>query len=211
MPAKWAMKSLETPELRIGRILELNDPFESTPGIEGLRDDAPLNLIRYHQKEAQVHFNRKFGLLSFSSHWKQPSLWGHYADSHRGVALGFDHERHPNLYEVDYTENRPVIHPSNPDPAYWQDRFIKTLTTKHICWKPESEYRTIISLAGREYRDGNYFVGIPDEFLVLVEVILGCRCSVDEMEVEHVLKQSSFNGVSITRAKLSVDKYEVEC
>jgi hypothetical protein len=53
-------------------------------------------------------------------------------------------------------------------------------------------------------------VGIPDEFLVLIEVILGCRCSVDEMEVEHILKQSGFNGVSITRAKLSVDKYEVE-
>jgi hypothetical protein len=65
-------------------------------------------------------------------------------------------------------------------------------------------------LAGREYRDGNFFVGIPDEFLVLIEVILGCRCSVDEMEVEHILKQSGFNGVSITRAKLSVDKYEVE-
>ena len=90
MPAKWAMKSIETRELRVGRVLELNDPFECIPGIEGLRDDAPFGLVHHQQMEVQTRFHRKFGLLSFSTNWKQPSLWGHYVDSHKGIAIGFD-------------------------------------------------------------------------------------------------------------------------
>lgn len=211
MPAKWAMKSIETRELRVGRVLELNDPFESLPGIEGLRENTPRDLIRNQQMELQARFHQQFGLLSFSTHWKQPSLWGHYADSHKGIALGFDHDLDPNLREVDYTEDRPCICLGNLDCNYLLERYKKTLTTKKTCWKPEAEYRAIISLKRFESRDGNFFLGIPDKFLVLVEVILGCRCSVDEVEVESALKRSGFSGVRVVRAKLSVNKYEVEC
>jgi len=30
------------------------------------------------------------GLLCFSRHWHNPVLWAHYADSHKGLCLGFD-------------------------------------------------------------------------------------------------------------------------
>ena len=33
MPARWAIRSIETRELRVGRLNELNDPFEFPPGI----------------------------------------------------------------------------------------------------------------------------------------------------------------------------------
>ena len=211
MAAKWAMKSLESRELRVGRVLELNDPFESLPGIEGLHANTPLDLIRSEQLGFQTRFHHKFGLLSFSTQWKQPSLWGHYADSHNGIALGFDHEIDPNLHEVDYTEDRPCMRLGNLDFNYLLECYKKVLTTKRTSWKPETEYRAIISLERLEPRDGNYFLGIPDEFLVLVEVILGCRCSVEEVEVERVLKRSGFYGVRVIREKLSVNKYEVEC
>jgi hypothetical protein len=49
MAAKWALRSIETRELRVGRLSELNDPFEFVPGIEGLRDDAPMDLVRSKQ------------------------------------------------------------------------------------------------------------------------------------------------------------------
>jgi len=215
MAAKWALRSIETRELRVGRLTELNDPFEFVPGIEGLRDDAPMDVVRAHLSAIQADLDSKIGLLSFTSTPHEPTLWSHYAESHMGIALGFDIS--PNslvLEKVEYPDpaKRPTIHPRNPDRSAWMDCVIKTFTTKALGWKAESEYRVLVHLAlsGCRTENNNYFVPMADDGVVLVEVILGCKCSLNENSVDQVLRQHGFNDVHVVRAKLSVDTFQVE-
>lgn len=215
MKAKWAITSIETRELRVGRLAELNDPFEFVPGIIGLRDDAPKDLVREGLWKIQADLNSKIGLLSFSSTCREPTLWSHYADSHKGIALGFNVARHPNLDEVKYPDppKRPAIHPRNPDCAAWNQCVIDTLTTKALGWKSEYEWREVVHFICSDCRckNGDYFVPITDNARELVEVILGSKCLLDEKYVEQTLNQGCFTGVRVLRAELSVDSFEVKC
>jgi Protein of unknown function (DUF2971) len=216
MAAKWALKSIETRELRVGRLVELNDPFEFVPGIEGLRDHAPIEIVREQLWQIQTDLNAKIGLLSFSSTPNEPTLWSHYAESHKGIALGFDiASDRLVLDQVKYPDppKRPAIHPGNPDLSAWMDCVFKTLTTKALGWKMESEYRVFVHFActNCRFETGNHFLPIADNACALMEVILGCKCSLDENCVNQALKQSGFTDVRVVRAKLSVDTFQVEC
>lgn len=216
MAARWALKSIETREIRIGRLVELNDPFEFVPGIEGLRDDAPKGFVREQQMMAPQDLNSKIGLLCFTSTCREPTLWSHYAECHRGIALGFDIA--PNflvLEKVEYPDppKRPTMHPGNPNPADWMEFVRRTIITKALGWKVESEYRVLISFACSPCRfdNGHYFLPMTHDSLVLTDVILGCRCSLDENYVKQTLEQNDFKNVRVVRAKLSIDTFEVEC
>jgi hypothetical protein len=197
-------------------LVELNDPFEFVPGIEGLRDDAPADIVREQQLMAPPDLNSKIGLLCFTSTCQEPTLWSHYAECHKGIALGFDIA--PNLLvleKVEYPDppKRPTIHPCNPNLSAWMDFVRKAITTKALGWKVESEYRVLISFACSPCRseNGNYFLPMTDDSLILTDVILGCRCSLDEICVTRTLKQSNFKNVRVVHAKLSIDSFEVDC
>jgi hypothetical protein len=175
-----------------------------------------MDFVREHLWKIQADLNSKIGLLCFSSTPREPTLWSHYAESHKGIALEFDiASNFLVLDEVKYPDppKRPTIHPGNPDPKAWMDCVLKTLTTKALGWKVESEYRISIHFActGCRCENGDYFLPITDSACVLMEVILGCRCSLDENYVDQTLKQHGFKDVRVARAKLSVDTFQVEC
>ena len=156
------------------------------------------------------------GIISFSSTPREPTLWSHYAESHKGIALGFTIS--PDVLVLDpvvYPDppKRPTIHPGNPDILAWLDCVKKTLTTKALGWKSESEYRVTVHFATSCCRcdGGNYFVPITPTTYKLAEVILGCRCPVDENYVSNALEQQGYTDVRIVRAKLSVHSFEIEC
>jgi hypothetical protein len=137
-------------------------------------------------------------------------------DSHKGIALGFDIATQLLLLEeVDYPDppKRPTIHLNNPDDPALRTYIHKLMTTKALGWRIESEYRILVHLAllGCPCENGDYFLPMNHDRLVLVEVILGCKCAVDEDYVDQTLKQRGFNSVRVLRAKLSIDKFEVEC
>ena len=216
LKAKWAITSIETRELRVGRLAELNDPFEFVPGITGLRDDAPKDYIRDQLWKTQADLNSTLGLLSFAASFREPTLWSHYAESHKGIALGFDILRNSKVLDpVSYPDPpiRPTFHPGNPDESALMEFVKKTITTKALGWKPECEWREFVSFVCSDCRceNGNYFVPLTDNARELAEVILGCRCSLDENYVEQALKQSGFENVRVHRAKPSIDTFEIEC
>jgi hypothetical protein len=216
MAAKWALKSIETRELRVGRLVELNDPFEFLPGIEGLRGDAPLDVVRERQGKFKTNLNPKFGVLSFSSKPGEPTLWSNYADLHKGIALGFDIVPNSLLLEkVEYPDppKRPTTHLNNPDAFALEAYLHKLMTTKALGWQIESEYRLLVhfALLGCRCENGDYFLPIMDSTFMLVEVILGYRCSLDENYIDQTLKERGFKDVRVVRAKLSIDMFEVEC
>ena len=50
----------------------------------------------------------RFGLLCFTKHWRNPVLWSHYADTHRGLCLGFEVDDTVSV-RVRYTAKRKTI------------------------------------------------------------------------------------------------------
>ena len=100
--AKYAVEDIQNQRLKIARINELNDPFEL----------LAADLLDKRDRQAFVKFknqiNEKFGIVCFSGSWESPLLWGHYADKHKGIALGFD-VVDEKLNEVNYTTMRPKV------------------------------------------------------------------------------------------------------
>jgi len=83
---------------------------------------------------------------------------------------------------------------------------------KALAWRAESEYRVTVHFNCTPCRclGGDNFRPITDNTCALMEVILGCRCSLDEIYVDQTLKEHGFKGVRVARAKLSLNTFEVE-
>jgi hypothetical protein len=68
-------------------------------------------------------------------------MWSHYADSHRGVCLGFDPERFPFdvAQQVTYSLERERVLPSDDH----DEKLRKALLCKSKDWEYESEWRIV--------------------------------------------------------------------
>ncbi len=84
LPANWAVDDLVRKRLKISFLEDLNDPFEffSLDTTDPIMHEA---LIRTRKDLAQ-----QYGVLCFSRSWANPVFWSHYADKHKGIALGFE-------------------------------------------------------------------------------------------------------------------------
>ena len=114
MPADHALRSIERRWLKVARISEVNDPFE----LFALRClKRPLRRVL---KDFKATHDSQVGLLCFSRHWRNPVLWSHYADRHRGICLGFDIDRNigvRGVMEVQYEPNKVRLDSDDtPDP-----------------------------------------------------------------------------------------------
>jgi hypothetical protein len=91
--------------------------------------------------------NKQYGVLCFCKGWRNPLLWSHYADKHRGMCLGFDVEDN-TVQPVYYVEDRPYIpYPFSGELKPISDQL---LSTKYIDWQYEEELRSWISLKERD-------------------------------------------------------------
>ena len=81
---QYGLEDLREKRLKIGRIMELNDPFEFV-GVD-LSDRS----FRESMENTKKDLSEEFGILCFSENWNHPVQWAHYADGHKGLCLGFD-------------------------------------------------------------------------------------------------------------------------
>ena len=99
------LDNLRHRRLRISRIIELNDPFEF------LGVDLSDRTFRQAFWETKRQLSKTNGLLCFSKTWRNPVLWEHYADKHRGLCLGFDVPK-ALLEKIKYVKLRlPAVSP----------------------------------------------------------------------------------------------------
>ena len=83
---KYGLQDITKKRIKVSRLSDLNDPYE----LAGIAfSDAEL-VAALDRTKAQLDKIR--GVLCFSRDWANPVIWSHYADSHRGLCLGF--ERH---------------------------------------------------------------------------------------------------------------------
>ena len=84
LDAQFGLKSINERRLKQSRVSDLNDPFE-------LRSfDVTDIALRRTFLATSKDVDQEKGLLCFSADWKNPVIWAHYSDKHRGLCLGFE-------------------------------------------------------------------------------------------------------------------------
>jgi hypothetical protein len=222
LPEQYALEALQTGSLKVSRLLELNDPADCQPRLadapaQGSRDADEAFARNYLQT-----LYRDVGMLSFSASISDPVIWSHYADSHRGIALGYDIR--PDLggvqiFEVSYHIDRPTIdyqqaealRPDGERSTEFIEKVIKHgFTCKGESWRYEKEYRSFVWLAKCEMRGSHYFNthmrGFPDQ------IVLGLKCRLTEFDVIRAAKVMHRSDVrsKIKRAKLHQERHVIE-
>jgi hypothetical protein len=190
---RHGLDDLRQRHLKISQLDDLNDPFELWAIAQ------PDRRLRQSIKATKVKMSRQFGLLCFSLDWHNPVLWSHYADRHRGLALGFDVDEEI-LNPVSYRKTRPVLTTIDGKVAQW------LLFTKYIGWDYEQEARIFTSLEDRDPETSLYFANFSKQ-LILREVIAGPLCTATEQELREAT--GSTPEIKFTRARLAFKTFRV--
>lgn len=188
----FGMKSLAEKRLKISTLNDLNDPFELLPF--GMTDKTKRKALN----EARKTWGIARGLLCFSSDWRDPVIWAHYSDKHRGVCLGFEIPDKAGQ-RIQYVSERLSL-PERlelGDAAAW-------IFTKYENWSYEKEIRCCATL--EEASNDLYFMDFG-ELLKLVEVIIGARSSLTRSQVLEALRP--LEHVKLTKARAGFQRFEV--
>ena len=170
---KYGLLAIENRRLKISRINELNDPFEFLGW--NLEDRVTRENLRNWKEER----NAEIGILCFSRTWSNPLLWGHYAEKHSGMALGFDVPGRDLYSPVKY---RPTLLPTPGGREIISEDVDRLLLTKFSAWQYESEYRCFCRLDDSIQENGLYFEPFS-ETLRLAEVIIGSQSTITRAEL----------------------------
>ena len=200
--AQFALSNIALKRLKVSRFAELNDPFEFLGA--DLSDATHRKAVRATKEQ----INRDRGLICFSNSWRNPVLWGHYAEKHRGIALGFDvpaellkkvnYAKKPFAITFVERDGKTRVHPTVTD---------RLVATKFSDWRYEDEMRLFVGLDHDVAESGMYFVPFSGQ-LVLREVILGPHCELPQDGIRDMV--SEFNPpVSVIKARVAFKSFSV--
>jgi len=190
---QYALDDLRQKRLKISRLDDLNDPFELWAIAQ------PDVRVRRALRETKKQMAQTCGLLCFSLDWHNPVLWSHYAERHRGIALGFDIDE-PILKPVEYRKTRPILKTVDQRAADW------LLFTKYHDWSYEHEARIFTALNDRDPDSDLYFAAFNEQ-LVLREVIVGPACTASLRDLQEAAGPTS--GVRFTKTRLAFKTFRV--
>lgn len=202
LPATFALQNIEKRRLKIARFADLNDPFElAAVELSVKAHRAPIRNFK-----ARMH--DRFGLLCFTTEWKSPVMWSHYADKHRGMCLGFDvagEVAQPVSYDakrisLEFIEgvDRPRVEPSMVE---------KLLTIKYEEWSYEKEVRVFLPLEPTDL-DGDHYFQRFDGNIALREIIVGPLCE-SPIDLLRSHAKSFSPDVSVVKARLAFQTFTV--
>src|SRR5580692_11461069 len=104
---QFALQALQTRQLKVGRLGELNDPADCQPTLSGAPAQPNDEAREAFEKRYLSEIYNDIGVVCFSSVVSDPVVWSHYADAHHGMAIGYDfHESGAKLFKVVYDERR---------------------------------------------------------------------------------------------------------
>lgn len=202
LTAKDATDDIQKKRLKISRFLDMNDPFELIPVNHSNTKEKQIFL------KTNSELDEKYGVICFSKSWRNPLLWSHYADKHRGVCLGFvipDAMFTSIIYDV----NRPVLDISSGflNSEIDEKFMLRILSTKFKDWEYENEVRVSVLLDEQDPITRLYFKEF-DESLILREVILGVRYNGNLKIIESIIKLCS-PGIKLYQAALPYRSFNI--
>jgi hypothetical protein len=196
LSADNALDDIKEQFLKVATYKDLNDPFELS-----CADLSNKDFRRALNGFKQEFSNR--GLLCFSRTWENPVLWSHYADKHKGIALGFDIPIELAT-PVLYSPSRLTIDHTQLTESVVQ----QMLHTKFSHWAYEDEIRVHVTALDKVKRRGDLYFYEFDENLTLREVILGPLSTQKINQVRELVK--SFTPiVKVTQARLAFKTFKV--
>lgn len=191
------------------KVLKLYPWLIETPdfhNIDWQSEEVESKILSYLAPKMEENL-KKYGIFSVSSDYDNDLLWSHYADSHRGICIGFDNKELEKLkykiVPVSISDKRPEIEYTDDD-SHFQEFILKMLTTKSINWEYEHEYRMIAF----EPNDRKLCC-----FRAIKEIYLGCRIeknkNFNKEDFIKRLKKVHSNCV-IKEMRMNVDTLSVE-
>lgn len=183
--AHFGLVAIRDRRLKIARLHELNDPFEFLSADQSDRERRVL------LRQTKATLSETKGLLCFSKSWRNPVLWGHYAEKHRGIALGFDVPS-SHAQQISYVNSRSTWPSEIGEPFIHQ-----LLFTKFAHWSYEDEYRVYVHLDTQ--LNGLYFVDFS-ESLQLRQIIVGCESMLSRSDIESALADRK-KGIEVFKAR----------
>jgi hypothetical protein len=203
--AKFGLEAIRLRRLKLARISELNDPFEFLQ----VASRNPKTRARYQYVKRAL--SEYMGLLCFSENWRNPVQWSHYAESHRGICLGFDVAPAAGMSKVRYVDSRiaPNLRAMKAMGQAAVGHMLDLLTIKFEHWRYEQEHRLFVRLSDRDEETGLYFFNFgADNNVKLREVIVGARSEISPEQVADALGDIAPDVVSC-KARLAFRTFEV--
>lgn len=192
LSCKYGLKALRERRLKISEVRSLNDPFELIPF------DLSDPELRKAVIKTRAEIGADRGMLCFSKHWHNPVLWAHYAESHKGLCLGFD-VADDGPQAVDYVEHPLKLTRLDYEVAN------RMLFTKYEHWRYEEELRMWATL--EEKSGAFYFMKFGDK-LRLAEIVVGAGCPVSQRKIAQALG-AHLQGIEILKARLAYDAFRI--
>ncbi|RUS58860.1 DUF2971 domain-containing protein [Pseudorhodobacter sp. E13] len=213
---QWGKENVEKRRLKLSFPSLVNDVFELRPFDFGEGEQGRLRRLAWN-KAIETHSMTQ-GFISFAKSWSVPTMWGHYANNHKGICLGFDIPilRDDDAAFAERIEYVDQLHPMNErvftDAAYNASMVEIARKTKSSHWSYEQEWRCWFSLSGEEKKMkqtklGELFFANFDTNLVLREVIFGVN-SIHTSETFRTLLRPEDN-VKFTTARPSFRRFEM--
>ncbi len=116
-----------------------------------------------YEKDFFQYQDSYYGVLSLTKRWNSISMWSQYANSSKGICIGFDEELlrksiqntqsacRSVKYNKKFPKIKPVVYKNEKDPEIIERMFIRYFV-KSKEWKNEKEYRIVT----------NFYPNIPD-------------------------------------------------
>ncbi|EKE70188.1 DUF2971 domain-containing protein [Oceanibaculum indicum] len=200
--AEYGMCSILDRQIRIGRIEELNDDFEFI-GV-ALSEKAERLALRNMRQRLSI----TKGVICMSKKWESPLMWAHYANSHKGIVLGFD-VPDETFYKVCYVKKRPTLGDMGLSILgdITPEGMKRMILTKAAGWAYEQEYRAYVELNdGIEINDEVHYFMPFSENMKLREVIVGSRYKGPRAEMVAAVNDPS---VDVYMARGSFEKFKM--
>ncbi|VVS98067.1 DUF2971 domain-containing protein [Rhizobium sp. EC-SD404] len=199
----YAVAAIEKRRLRISRIEDLNDAFEFI----GIALDEKRD--RIHLSSYRRRLDMEQGIICMSETWSKPQMWGHYGDSFRGMALGFDVSEE-DFIKVRYRKTKPRLADLGLT-SYAQigpEHLTKLMRIKSDGWAYEEEWRWQLPLANPQIIHGqtHYFQPFGPN-LRLREVVAGPKFR--ERSYEQMQEMVKGMGVEVLLARGDFAKFEI--
>ncbi|MCJ7872645.1 DUF2971 domain-containing protein [Phaeobacter sp. J2-8] len=210
----WAAENVKNRRLKLSFPNDVNDIFEFMPFDFG--DSEKARSFRTAWKTAIDGYSKSQGFISFSESWAVPTMWGHYANNHKGVCLGFDlpirrGESIAYADKIRYIDKlRPISERDLADTKYKDQLVNFARMTKSNHWSYEEEWRYWFSLSQTEKelkltKPNEVFFANFDANLVLREVIFGARSTHTTESFKTLLRET--DDVKFTTARPSFRRF----
>lgn len=205
------------------RKIRESDPRRLSPANRLLEEKRLLQRIlrapRMPEKQLHVLLGL-VGVFCVTESYGNLLMWAHYANGHRGIAIGFDSRQglFATAQPVTYSDSPPVINRLKDDWALMVD---KSMLWKSKAWEYEKEWRVVArfkdALRQEEYidrhqppdtaygflrlQDGPGHYSIPDSSIR--KIVLGARTSTDDEAWLRGVLHQRVRPVEIVRALLT--------